>query len=146
MERHWFIYDPFKKEIDFRYRRPTDYKLNKRIFLPRPLNELDEFQCEIKRRRYAKVFDDFDKENTGPKDEAKKMTMKEKKNDHHFLNLSFKERKGLRTLNDRINKGEIMVTPTDKSGRFAVLTTDQYLESGRVHASKDQKIGWGELK
>ena len=150
VEKHRYIFNPFSKEIDFRYRRPTDYKLNKRIFLPRPLNELDEFQCELKRRQFNKVFDNFVKENTEPTDDGKNgldsNNRRGNKNVKQYLNLSFKERIGLKTLNDRIDSGEIMITPTDKSGRFAVLTKEQYIKSGEKHTSKDQKINWRDLK
>ena len=45
----------------------------------------------------------------------------------------------------RIASNEIMVTPTDKSGRFAVLSYEQYLESGHQHTSKDTEITWEQL-
>ena len=32
-EKHRYIFDPFGKNIDFRDRRPTDYKLHKRVKL-----------------------------------------------------------------------------------------------------------------
>ena len=150
-EKHRYIYDPFTKELDFRFRRPTDYKLNKRVSLPKPLNDIDEFQCELKRRNYSMTFEEYIKENikSDNKKESKHTSQfhenKRNKSGEHILNLSFKEREGLKMLNDRIDSGEIMITPTDKSGRFAVLTTAQYLESGKAHTSKDQKIGWKEL-
>ena len=53
-ESHKFVFNPFSKTIDFRHRRPTDYKLNKRVMLPKPLGEMDEFLCELKRREYGK--------------------------------------------------------------------------------------------
>ena len=41
---------------------------------------------------------------------------------------------------------EIVITSTDKSGRIAVLTKDQFIEAGEVHTAKDQQIGWNDIK
>ena len=57
-------------------------------------------------------------------------------------NLTRQEVAGLKSLKSRIKSGEIQVIQTDKSGRFAILTTEQYLLSGYKHTSKDQKIDW----
>ena len=39
----------------------------------------------------------------------------------------------------------MIISQTDKSARFAVLTRNQYLDSGRVHTKKDKKITWREV-
>ena len=56
------------------------------------------------------------------------------------------EEKGLSSLTKRINNGEIMVATSDKSGRFVVLKTEQYIRSGLKHTTQDQEIGPEELK
>ena len=48
--------------------------------------------------------------------------------------------KGLKSLKKRVAEGEIVVCQTDKSGRFCVLTREQYLQAGEVHTIKDRKI------
>ena len=55
-------------------------------------------------------------------------------------NLSMMEKRGLKSLKKRVADGEIIVCQTDKSGKFCVLTREEYLEAGEVHASKDRKI------
>ena len=55
------------------------------------------------------------------------------------LNLTRNEIKAMKTLKDRIKEGELIVSQTDKSSRFAVLSKQQYLESGKVHTSKDKE-------
>ena len=185
-EKHRFVFDPFNKQLDFRFRRPTDYKLNKRLILPRPLDDIGEFYCELKRRSYNQAFDDFQKQNDlgaekrinlpkgrlsgrcngmekiahndgektevlGSKDndvdiQTQVPTDDKKKIQNEYQNLSYKEKKGLKSLSKRVTKGELMITPTDKSGRFAILTTDQYLESGKQHTAKDEKLCWNDVK
>ena len=54
-ESHRYPYDPFSKGLDFRFRRPTDYKLNKRVILPKSLDDTQEFLCEVKRRGFIQT-------------------------------------------------------------------------------------------
>ena len=61
-------------------------------------------------------------------------------------NLTHEEEKGLSSLVKRISDGEIIVATSDKSGRFVVLQTDQYVKSGLKHTSCDQQIGPDELR
>ena len=68
--KHRYIYDPFKKSINFNYRRPTDYKNNKRIKLPKPLNSTQEFLCEVRRRKFISTFEKY---MSVPENKAKKI-------------------------------------------------------------------------
>ena len=54
-------------------------------------------------------------------------------------NLTAGGKKGLRSLKKRVASGEVVICQTDKSGRFCVLTRDQYLEAGLEHTKKDGK-------
>ena len=83
-------------------------------------------------------------------DKSKSKSLKIKKDKKHYRhesisNLSNKEQMGLNSLLKRIQKDEIRITPTDKSGRFAILTNEQYIKSGQVHTNKDESIGWKEV-
>ena len=64
-ECHKFTYDPFEKSLDFRNRRPMDYKLNNRVMLPKPLDDTQEFLCEIKRRGFNEAYDSFESDSDG---------------------------------------------------------------------------------
>ena len=63
-----------------------------------------------------------------------------------ITNLPFNEVKAIQSLKKRIKNDEIIVSQTDKSSRFAVLTLKQYLESGNMHTEKDEKISWSKIK
>ena len=63
-----------------------------------------------------------------------------------ITNLPFNEIKGIQSLKKRIKNNEIVVSQTDKSSRFAILTLKQYLESGNVHTEKDEKISWNKIR
>ena len=62
------------------------------------------------------------------------------------FNLTKAEQNGIKSLMKRIKNKEIIITSTDKSSRFAVLTREQYLKSGYEHTKKDTIIGWEKVK
>ena len=61
------------------------------------------------------------------------------------LNLSKEEQIGLKRIKKR-NGEDLVLLPTDKSGRFAVMSMQTYIKSGEVHTMGDQEIGLNELK
>ena len=223
------IYNPLEGSISFLNRKPTDYKLNKTVILPKALDSEKEFQCELRRLEYMKALEEYNKdliqhigssskrkkkerkgndcitvktkgsncidsdsectkyvpnttflnfsskavettEGTGAdkshddkytereKDGEKKASetvmrrtnIKEKKNKkkrdtERPTNLLKQEAEAMKSLKKKINSGSLVVSQTDKSSRFAVLTRQQYLESGRVHTGKDRKIMWKDV-
>ena len=46
----------------------------------------------------------------------------------------------MKSLKKIVAEGELIDCQTDKSGRFCVLTREQYLEAGLEHTKKDRKI------
>ena len=69
-----FIYNPVGNYIDFTARRATDYKLNRNVNLPKPMNSEKELQCELRRSSYLKAFNDYRSEV-----EERKITQQKKK-------------------------------------------------------------------
>ena len=53
---------------------------------------------------------------------------------------------GLKSIRKRKTDGELVVLPTDKSGRFAIMSMKTYIEAGEVHTRGDEEIGLSELK
>ena len=167
--RERFIFNPLENSIDFTSRKATDYKLNKNVHLPRPMDSNKELQCELRRINYLKAFDKYQSEireteadavkKKKQKDDKKTQLDKKEKNttrkghgrtvnkkhDKDPINLLKTEIEALRSLKTKIKEGELIVSQTDKSSRFAVLTKQQYLESGKVHTSKDKEISWKEV-
>ena len=56
-------------------------------------------------------------------------------------NLSREEQAGLKSLRKRIADGELVLLPTDKSGRFAVMSMETYVKAGMVHVKDDIEVG-----
>ena len=60
--------------------------------------------------------------------------------------MSKLELEGMKSLQKRVMNDEIIITETDKSKKFSVLTTSQYYQSGRKHTAKDLKISVDQVK
>ena len=140
-ESHRYPFDPFVKTMNFSSNRPTDYKMNRRIKLPKPLDTEDEYKCDLRRRSLQETFREFN--NLG---QHKKTSERDLKKGLNIENLNKDEQIGLRSLCKRVKNKEIMIVPTDKSGRFAVMTFKQYMDSGFKHTNKDEKLDWDRVK
>ena len=55
-------------------------------------------------------------------------------------NLTEAETAGKVKLQGRIKAGEIVIFPTDKSGKLVVSTPDTYMGAARVHAARDKEV------
>ena len=54
-----YVYNPLTNKASFARRKPTDYKMNKFVHLPRPLHGDEEFLCETRRRKYLKAYERY---------------------------------------------------------------------------------------
>ena len=61
-------------------------------------------------------------------------------------NLTKSEAGGLKILRKRMENGELVVLPTDKTANFAVMDRLSYEEAGLSHIGEDKEIGWEELR
>ena len=52
----------------------------------------------------------------------------------------------MNSLSKRVKDGDIFIPSTDKSSRFAILSKEQYIESGHTHTVKDKEVKWSEIK
>ena len=125
------VYDPVRNEYDARKMRVTNLAENTRITLPKPLKPIHEAKIEIRRKEYLKVFERYKRNET----------VKGKQDN----NMTEKEEKGLKSIRNRVEKGEIVVLKTDKSSKLAVMKTDEYLKMGRGTRTKDKKVERGEI-
>ena len=120
------IFDPVKKIFDDRKRRVTDLKECNRITLPKPMKEIDEALIEIRRDVMGKIFGEHRDANC---------TKDLQKN-----NLSQAEAEGLESLQKKIQKKEVIIVKTDKSGKFCAVSQEEYRKMGAVHTEKDKLI------
>ena len=71
-----------------------------------------------------------------------KQYMREKCDDEGRLesNITKNEMSGLKSLKKRVKNEEIVVLPTDKRGRFGIMSMDNYLRAGSKHTVKDERV------
>ena len=126
-----------------------------------------EFECEVRKRSYFEAYREYLTEEKNIKQnlenkqalKGKKInpnSSKEKKNQKRLIkrkekedlpsNLTKSEKAGFSSLKERTKAGEICIAQTDKSGRLAIMTSEQYLLAGEKHTKKDKEISWKEVK
>ena len=128
------IYDPIEAKINLSKRRATDQKNNARVIFPRRSKNFEnEAKLETLRTEVRAEFKNF-------------MDEKCKKGGQQRSNLTKNQQAGLKSLTERVKNGEIIVVPTDKSGRFAIMSRRAYEAAGMVHVKNDVKVGWAELR
>ena len=121
------VFDGEEMIVNFANHKVTDAKMNTRVVLPRSLTPKEEGDLEVRRTIWASLFDRY----------KESMTDEEGVQES---NLSTEETRGLKSLQERIKSGEIVICQTDKSGRFAVLTREDYERAGMKHVKGDQEV------
>ena len=106
--------------------RATDLPFNKRVIIPAALKEEDEMNLQHLKSKMISTVNEY------VKDEAT--------SSNKWSNLTSTERKGLRTLKEKCNDNDIVIYQTDKSGRFAVDTPQNYIKACEPHVTKDATI------
>ena len=122
------VYDETNNQVDFKKARVTDFQSCRRITVPEPEDE----DTEV-------VFAAMKEEIVG----MTKAVMAEICDDKGNIlkqNISTEEMKALANLQKRVNEGEILVVPTDKSGRLSVTTKEAYVEAMQPHVTNDAVI------
>lgn len=124
--RRLFNYD--NCEFDYACLRVTDSKFNRRTFLPKQKIPHVEMLETIKTNKII--------------DEAKDWISNhcDDKGNQLRSNITPAQRKGMIRLKGRIERGEVIVVPTDKSGKMAVMSLTTYAAMGDVHIAKDRVI------
>ena len=137
------IFNPFVKTINFNKYRPTQYRFNKNVKLPKAMSTSKEYECEIRKRQFYSAFQKYKRLTQKKRKMNVKNTNKARK---QIINLDQNQVNGVESLSKRIKRGEIFITSTDKSSRFAVMSKKQYLNSVRVHTCKDKVENWSDIK
>ena len=110
MAKSSLVYDKSNKSLDMGRLKATEYKFNKYVHLPKAENVTRESLHEVRRNRMSEIFMKAVGTIEGDDDSKKKVES----------NLSKQEQEGLKSLQSRVNKKELVVTETDKSRRFCV--------------------------
>ena len=127
------VYDPINNELDLGRQRVTDCPGNNRVFLPKPMTAFKEAMVSVRASEWKKVREEYKSENTNIKGEQKS-------------NLNPQQLRGLKYLLKRVKAGEICIIETDKTGKFCVLSVEDYLEAGATHTDRDECVGDDQIR
>ena len=127
------VYDPIEKKVNPSNRRVTDLRENTKVYLPKPLKPGEEAQLAIRKEKYMDTFKRYTEEKCSKKGEQ-------------IPNLTPQQKKGQKKLQKRIKDKEILVVPTDKTGKLIVASVEAYKKMGEAHTNKDIEIQWENVK
>ena len=122
-EKRW--HDARTKTIDMREFRSTDLPFNSRIYAPKPLDNETETCLQNLKMELNQCTEKYINEAQRRKKE---------------INLTTEQKQGLRSLKDKKDDNEIVITETDKSKRFACDTIENYKRLGETHVVGDEVV------
>ena len=123
------IFNEQKGELQMSKMRVTDAKYNIRSYPPREAGTRDELKLQVRHDECMYEFNQVKKELCNKKGRLKNTSS----------NITIEEQNGMKSLKKRMKEGEIIITTTDKSGKYAVMETDLYRQAAKVHI-KDKMI------
>ena len=126
------ICDPETNTFDFSKRRTTDLKNNARVVFPKTRDFQTEAKLELIRIEAMGAFRKYKNEKCDSRGRQDN-------------NLTKSESSGLKSLRKRMENGELVVLPTDKTANFAVMDRSSYEEAGLSHVGGGNEVGWDEL-
>ena len=129
-EHRVWPFDPETSTIDLRYLRSTDLPFNSFVHMPPPLREEEEIKFQNLKHELVGVTHKYVQEN-------KVKAQREGKEDRKFTNLTVSEERGLESV---LKRDDIVVFQTDKSGRMAVDSKENYIRAAEPHVSSDEVV------
>ena len=125
------VHDIKGKTLDMSKQRVTELSMNPRTIEPRAAQGIQEIKIQSQKLEEINQC-------------MRKIKIKEK--DGRETNLTRSEEVGKLKLLKRKKKGEIVMFPTDKSGKIVVSLPETYQRAAQVHLQKDLDVSWSELK
>ena len=128
------VYNEATGSLDFAKRRVTDMKTCRRITVPEPGKGSDEVVFANLKARAMSAAAAYKREHCDKAGNVKQQ------------NLTDSQKQGLQSLKRRVGAGELVICPTDKSGRLAVYKTEDYVTAMQPHVQNDPVISLEEKK
>ena len=122
------VMDETSKEVKFSKQRVTDLPTCRRIEVPEAREDDTEVVFANMKTRLSKVTESYIKEKCDNKGNIKEQ------------NVGKQELDGLKSLKKRVGNGELLIIPTDKSGKLVVSSHEDYIASMQPHIANDETI------
>ena len=114
-------FDIDERKFDFRYARSTELPFNIRTNVPGPLeNRGEEIRLQNLKMKLTEITNRYAEEK-----------------ETEMENLTEEQKRGIKSLRKRQKDGEIVIFQTDKSGKLAADTPENYTEAAKPHFEKD---------
>ena len=126
------VYNEPAGTMDFTKQTVTGLPTCRRIFVPGPASDHVEITLAHIKQGIDLITDKYIKDNCDSKGNQK------------ASNLSKDEVAGLKSLKKRVADNEILIVPTDKTGKITVTTPERYIASMQPHVANDVIITWKE--
>ena len=126
-------FDSSKKVINFRNLKATDLKNNKRITILETGDYAEEIRMNNVKSELKEVYIKYMKENCD--------------NRGNLLenNLTVKQVKAIKELKTKMKNDNLVCVETDKTGKFALDTKENYMKKVRKHINMDEVISTKEV-
>ena len=127
------IFDLDNKIFDYSKQKSTDTNFSRRLYLPKQkYPKLEALEC-LRATSIARESKDWMDSHC------------DSKGNQLINNNSAAMRAAIKKLKSRIDSGNMIVVPTDKSGKFAAMSLQTYIDMGEVHTRADKTITESEL-
>ena len=128
------VYNVEENSWNYGRKRATDLKGNTMVILPGQSKDFQvEANFEMLRTEIRACFKNYTTKNCNEKGDQES-------------NLSRGEMGGLKKLKKCYKSGELAIKSTDKSGRFAVMSQENYITGGGKHTQKAEEIDLETIK
>ena len=128
------IFDDKNKTLDMRKRKATDLPQNSKVFLPPPLNPILESGLSVRKQEMMDTFSNFVKDNCDDRGKQLKSS------------LTQEQKRGLADIRKKTKDDGVVILETDKTGKFASVSQEKFLEMGNKHTKDDKVVDQVELE
>ena len=106
----------------------SNMKYNTRVTIPEPAEGAQEIKIQLLKDKIVSTTRDHLEHN---KDKD---------------NLTKQERRGKKKIKERLKEQNLVIIPTDKSGKLTLMSKDLYREAAKEHIDKDEEVEWRQVK
>ena len=104
-----------------------------RVDLPKATKPQQEAELSVRKEKYLNCFKKYRNQFCNSKGQQRS-------------NLSKDQRLGLKSLQERVKKQEIVICKSDKSGKLVAVGPGEYLELDAQHIKDDRRLAQGEVE
>ena len=130
------VFDEEAKTVRMEKVRCTDMKVNRRIVFPGGRNPKEEAEIEVRKQTWLEIVNKYISENCKNEEKEQDLTKQ----------MSGDQIAGRKKLQQRVRKGEIHISCSDKGKRVVVMPLDMYEKVTARHTVNDKKVTWSELR